>query len=239
MRLEFYCWKCPKGTPGRRVTAAFNESGYYSFTCAHGHVHDIVTGSMLFELLAETAMQAIVDGYYRDAIASFAASYERALQFYIDVVARARATSPATFDATWKLVSSQSERQIGMYAGVYLLENNAVPPLLAQKHVAFRNRVIHQGYLPSEAEAVLFGQAVVDLLQPLLNAMMHRYTPHIEALIAAQTAKATTAASAAQLTHNVFFEFLLRFDTEADDWDRPPADIAAELHTRRTLPLDD
>ncbi|WP_066860637.1 hypothetical protein [Sphingobium sp. TCM1] len=236
MKLEFHCWKCPKDAPGRRITAAFSEQGYYSFRCAHGHVHDIVTGTMLFELLAETGMQAIVDGYFRDAIASFMASYERTLQFYIDVVSRAKDIDPATADATWKHVSSQSERQLGMYIGLYQLENNAVPPLLAQKHVNLRNRVVHQGYLPSEEDAVLFAQAVVDLLQPLLNGLMQRYTAQIESFIAAQTAKGATAASAAQRTHNVFFEFLLRFDTEADDWNRPPADIRAELKARRDLP---
>ncbi len=34
MKLEFQCWKCAEGTPGRRVTASFNESGFYSFRCA-------------------------------------------------------------------------------------------------------------------------------------------------------------------------------------------------------------
>ncbi|MCW2338171.1 hypothetical protein M2337_002404 [Sphingobium sp. B2D3A] len=233
MKLEFQCWKCGEGTPGRRVTAPFNESSVYRFECAHGHVHEIVLAQLRFEVLAETGMQALVDGYYRDAVASFAAALERVYQLYCEIISRSKGTDPAMFEGTWKLVASQSERQLGMFIGLYFLENGSAPPQLPRKCVELRNKVIHQGLLPTEDDAIAFGQAVVDLVQPVLNAMMPRYTKEIEAFTIQHLEKAETSRSPERYKHRVFFEFILQFDTEADDWDPAPADLRAELAVRR------
>ncbi|AXB75913.1 hypothetical protein [Novosphingobium sp. P6W] len=163
-------------------------------------------------------MQALVDGYYRDAVSSFAASLERIFEFYMKVVSLAAGLDGLVYDQTWKLVAKQSERQLGTYLALYQLENKVVSPVLSPKHVSFRNRVIHEGYFPTVDEAVDFGQAVVDLIQPLLNTMMPRYTHAIEAqsLLHAASAKIKTANGA---HHVVFFDnFILKFDIEADDW---------------------
>lgn len=239
MKLEFKCWQCPEGTPGRRVTEPFNESGSYSFKCAQGHVHDIVLVQIRFEVLAETGMQALVDGYYREAITSFAASLERIYQFYIDVVTLSADVDAAIHAKTWKLVSRQSERQLGMFIALYQVENKAEPPLLADMHTALRNRVVHQGYLPTEAEAIGFAQAVLDLAQPLLNAMMPRYTATIERLLNDHTEKASAGMRPVGRLSLVFFEFILKFDTEADDWNPAATDIRAELALRRSRALTD
>lgn len=233
MKLEFQCWQCTEGTPGRRVTAPFNESSVYRFECAHGHVHEIVLMQVRFEVLAETGMQALVEGYYRDAIASFAAALERFYQLYCEIVVRSRGMDPAVFADTWTLVASQSERQLGMFIGLYLLENRSVPPQLPRKFVELRNKVVHQGLLPTEDEAIAFGQAVVDLVQPVLNAMMPRYTKEIEAFTIQHLEKAETSRNPERYKPRVFFEFILQFDTEADNWDPAPADLLAELAVRR------
>jgi hypothetical protein len=235
MRLEFRCWKCADGTPGSRVTAPFNESGAYSFQCARGHVHNIVLMQSRFEILAETGMQAINDGYYREAVTSFAASLERIFQYYIEVVTHAAGIEKTVSDRSWKHVAAQSERQLGMYIGLYQLDNKAVAPLLSQKQVGFRNRVVHQGYIPTKDEAIDFAQAVVDLAQPLLNAMIPRYTASIEALVMARAAGTSLKNGVQSL---VFYDFVLRFDTEAEDWNPPAANIRRELAARRADALD-
>jgi hypothetical protein len=237
MKLEFLCWRWPEGTPGRRVTEPFNDSAVYRFTCARNHVHEILLMQLRFEVLAETAMQALVDGYYRDAVASFAAALERIYQLYAELVCRSKGMDQAAIEAAWKLVARQSERQLGMFIGLYQIENGAPPPLLAQRHVTFRNNVIHQGILPSEDEAIVFAQGVVDLVQPLLNAMMPRYTKEIEAVFEAHMTEAAAKGSADQHKSRVFFEFILQFDPDADDWDPAPANIRAELATRRARAL--
>lgn len=239
MKLEFQCWRCAKGTPGRRVIEPFNESGAYSFRCAQGHVHEIVLAQMRFEVLAETAMQALVDGYYRDAVASFMASLERVYQFYCEVVFLSKGDNLSSFEGTWKLVSSQSERQLGMFIALYHIENEAPPPLLASKYVTFRNRVIHQGVVPSEKEAIDFAQAVVDLVQPFLNNMMPRYTKEIERVASLHASKASSTGRDNLNRPIVFFEFILKFDTEADDWNPASVDIGSELATRRVRTITD
>ncbi|WBO21748.1 hypothetical protein [Sphingomonas abietis] len=239
MKLEFHCWKCAKGTPGRRVTAPFNDSSVYRFECAQGHVYEIVLAQLRFEVLAETGMQALVDGYYRDAVASFAAALERVYQLYCEIVALSRDIDETVFKSTWKLVASQSERQLGMFIGLYMLENGDVPPQLPKKFVEFRNKVIHQGLFPAENDAVDFGQAVVNLVQPLLNSMMPRYTQEIEAFMIRHFENAEGAGRSDRNKHRVFFDFILQFDTEADDWDPAPADLSAELVARRSREIAD
>lgn len=212
-----------------------------SLHLSHGHVHDIILQQGRFEVLAETAMQALVDGYYREAVTSFAASLERTYQFYIDVVTADAGIDLSLREANWKIVARQSERQLGMFLGLYLMANKVPPPVLASDQLKFRNRVVHQGYLPTEEQAVEFGQAVVNLIQPLLNSMIERYTDVIEAFTIDHMtrAAATPMPPAPGVYSRVFYEFILRFDTEAEDWNPPPANIAEELALRRERAAND
>jgi len=178
MRIKITCFEC---CGGRDVAYAdvtsqpLRDDGLYRFTCSRGHVAIIVLEQLLFEVLAEVALQALLDGYCREAVSSFASSLERFYEFYFRVVSRTRGTEPATISAAWKLIQAQSERQLGAFVSLYLTENGKAPPLLGDVHVAVRNRVVHQGKIPTEAEAVAYGQAVVEYVQARLNEMHPRH----------------------------------------------------------------
>jgi hypothetical protein len=116
-------------------------------------------------MLFEIALNAIVDGYHREAVSSFAASIERFFEFAIAVLASNRAVEPSVFDAAWKMVSSQSERQLGAYIFLYVIAFGTVPVLLKSKMVELRNDVIHKGVLPNKSEAAKFGEAAYEVIQ--------------------------------------------------------------------------
>jgi hypothetical protein len=121
-----------------------------------------------FELLGEVAINAIVDGYFREAVASFTASMERLFEHFIRVIWELKGISSDQIDSAWKKVKKQSERQLGMFIALYLSETHELPKLLSDQSTNFRNEVVHQGKIPTEQEAILFGQAVADVMAPLI-----------------------------------------------------------------------
>jgi hypothetical protein len=58
---------------------------------------------------------------------------------------------------SWKLISSQSERQLGAYIFVFAATFRDVAPTLSNQMTELRNNVIHKGILPEKHEAVEFG----------------------------------------------------------------------------------
>lgn len=172
MKIIFECLDCATQKESYRVFKPFNASGVYEFVCNQGHSNTYVLSEHLFEVLSETAVQAIVDGYYRDAVSSFMASLERMYEFYCRVVLRSRGVEPSLVESVWKNVSSQSERQLGMFLALYSAEHKRLPPVLDNDSIRFRNMVIHKGHIPSLTEASDFGQKVVDIVQPLIHLLM-------------------------------------------------------------------
>lgn len=77
--------------------------------------------------------------------------------------------SEEAFAATWKRVAVQSERQLGAFTFLYLLENGKPPRALPNTMMTFRNDVIHRGKLPKKQEAVKYGQEILDLIAPVLE----------------------------------------------------------------------
>ena len=179
MRIGVTCFECCKDTDYSEAEITFSplqDSSLYTFRCSRGHESHIVLYQMRFEVLAEVAVQALLDGYYREAVSSFAASLERFFEFFISTIYVAKnSTTDKEFDEAWKVVRRQSERQLGMFVGFYLQEIGKVPPMLAEGQVAFRNKIVHQGYIPSESEALSFGQDVIDVVHEVLRIMSGRY----------------------------------------------------------------
>lgn len=167
------CFTCfeEKGIPRFSTFSMQNipPNGVAFNTCDKGHLSAFVTQAHQFELLSEIAVKAIEDGYYRESVASFAAALERLYEFYVEITSSSNDVDLSEFKAAWKHVSRQSERQLGAFVACYLIENRTAPPMLTQKAVEFRNKVIHQGLIPDKAQAIDFGQAVADCALPVVR----------------------------------------------------------------------
>ena len=186
MRLAIPCMKCfqERGEPDDALyPAELQESGAYATNCRFNHSTITVLQELKFELLSELAANAIVDGYYREAVASFASSVERFHEFYIRVVASKNGIVDAQFAEAWKRVSSQSERQLGAYVMVYTMETGQPPPRLTQSKVEFRNDVIHKGVIPSNEKAVEFGDAAIAVIYPVLHQLKTSYSEHVRRVV--------------------------------------------------------
>lgn len=75
------------------------------------------------------------------------------------------------FQKAWKAIGRQSERQLGAYIMAHIIQSGVMPNLLDEKSINFRNKVIHQGLIPSKDEAVKYANTVLQLITVTLREM--------------------------------------------------------------------
>lgn len=185
MLMSLMCRKCledisadgiPEGGIDIRTKAVPVQTvGLYRGVCPKGHDVLMIADFQQFELLFESAMEAFADSYYRESVSSFAAALERFYEFSIRTLLISNGVDASALDRMWSLVSSQSERQLGMYVGLYTSALGDCPNVLSGKEAAFRNSVIHKGYFPSPTECFSFGKVVYDLLNSGLKVLREHF----------------------------------------------------------------
>lgn len=188
MLHELICFDCimeqvGKGVPntaaGEPIMTPFeevNNTGVYEVNCSKGHRSKTIIDNIDFEILFEYSINAIADGYYREAVSSITSSLERYFEFFIKTVLRASQIEFAVIDKTWKNVSNQSERQLGAYIMLYSQTFGEEPLLLSSnKEVSFRNSVIHKGYIPTKEEATDFGNSALQIIEISLIKLKNKF----------------------------------------------------------------
>jgi len=191
MRVKLICPTCAQaqGGIGNWFVETIREDGLYTGKCPDGHDLLLATQTLPHEMLFEIALNAIHDGYYREAVSSFTASMERFFEFAIKVIAAKHGVTPQAFADAWKIVSKQSERQIGAYVFLYLLEFGARPLLLSNNMTELRNDVIHKGKLLERKEALTFGHAVNEVIQEAVRQLRSTHLDQVNAVLGQHVAK--------------------------------------------------
>ena len=189
MKLLISCMQCvaehltPEDELGDFAIVEIRDDGLYEFTCKNGHQTLTVLQQLKFEILFDIGAYAILDGYYREAVSSFTSCLEIFYGFYIKVIFFDRGVSEETFDSAWKLVSRQSERQLGAFIFLYTLQNGQAPPLLSGSDQEYRNQVIHKGKIPTKDEALHYGNAVLAVIRPILKDLRKNHSDSVQKVI--------------------------------------------------------
>lgn len=186
MKLFFHCLECAQKTPEPSLNFAFidiRNDGLYEFVCPKGHKSVSILQEQKFEILFQIGAHAVLDGYYREAVSSFSASLERFYEFYVKVTWLSRDIVEDTIEQTWKKISQQSERQLGAFICLYLIETGHPPTILSNKWRTFRNNVIHKGLIPEKKEAIEYGQEVLDLILPVLNDLQSNHKEEVQKMV--------------------------------------------------------
>lgn len=173
MRQVFVCRHCLKsGHPLSYGFAAYRQDGIFDLRCPNGHRSMFVLQQHRYEVLFHLGCEALTDGYFREAISSFAAALERFYEYASRVLLYESTGSDVAFTSeVWPGIKKQSERQLGGYVMLWASKFKRAPKLLDEKLVALRNEVVHQGKLSTRDEAIKYGQAVLDLLVSNGNAL--------------------------------------------------------------------
>lgn len=172
MKISINCMQClPDVQKPFIINLPPTNDGLYEFMCPNGHTICLDFLCNHFQILFENAIYALVDGYYIEALSSFASSYERFMEFFIQVVSKSRGVAPDELKKTWKLVASQSERQLGAFIIVFMKEFGKELKLLSKSSVGLRNKVIHKGYFPSKGECIKYGEEVLQFILPIIKTL--------------------------------------------------------------------
>lgn len=152
-----------------------SDNGIYEFKCPRGHESVTTLSAERFEILFEIGANAVIDGYYREAVSSFTSSLERFYEYFISISSIKNKVSEDKFNDAWKHISNQSERQNGAFVFTWLLETGSPPSQLSSKWREFRNAVIHKGKIPTEVEAINFGEEILRLLHEGIDLVISKY----------------------------------------------------------------
>lgn len=178
MKLPVSCGQCMREAIENSFilgNAEFNDDGRYEVHCPKGHTSITVLQQQKFEVLFEIGAYAILDGYYREAVSSFTSALERFYEYYIRLICYTKNIEIEEVEKTWKIISNQSERQLGAFIFIHLLETGTKPNLLTNNQISFRNAVIHKGKIPTKEEAIAYGQAILDLVRPQIKRLKGEY----------------------------------------------------------------
>jgi hypothetical protein len=143
------------------MDAADVHSGQLTLRCEQGHTFAVTLPIPAFELLFDFGCSALLDGYAREAVTSFASSFERFQEFACRFLFARRNLSSEGVDHWWKEVATSSERQKGSFVALWIAEFFRPPPLLPRKLDELRNECVHRGRIPPESEAKAYGEAVL------------------------------------------------------------------------------
>jgi len=172
------------GKPSDEATSVeLRDDGLYTVTCSRGHVTVTAVQEQKFEILFDLGAMALLDGYPREAVSSMAAALERFYEYYVQVVCLKQGIAYEAFIEAWKPVARQSERQLGAFLFLYLLENkkpleNSIVDARPSESFGlktrltwteFRNNAIHKGYIPSTEEVLVYGDLVYQFIYRLIQ----------------------------------------------------------------------
>ena len=163
MRILAACFQCKKPS---LVYGQLRDSGIVQIICDAGHKSNCVSSLERFEYLFESGLLAYVSGFEREAVSSLSASLERFFEYYVRVISREKEIDHDKFALAWKSLSDQSERQLGAFLLVHLLETRE-PFVVNGKMVKFRNKVIHKGHIPTLTEVRTYAAFIYDTIMGL------------------------------------------------------------------------
>jgi hypothetical protein len=196
MKIDVVCFKCSSEADGNAqcFVQTIREDGFYDVRCPKGHEVLVITQTLRHEMLFEIALNAIKDGYYREAVASFAASAERFFEFGIRVLARSQNIQSDTLNNAWDSISQQSERQLGAYIFLYTTQANCMPIIFSNKEAGFRNGIVHKGLLPAKERVIEFGAATYKIIQSGTTMLRDKFLSHVNAEMSERMAEAAQKA---------------------------------------------
>jgi len=150
------------------LVGEMHDTGVVFASCPKGHKTATLHPRRKHEILFESGASALQDGYAGEAVSTMSAALERCYEFFIRVACRKLGLNVSDVDRSWKLIATQSERQLGAFVFLYQIlvsETYELPSWIPK----FRNKVIHRGYMPSIDEARKYGEQLFTLMRLIMR----------------------------------------------------------------------
>ncbi|MBY6035768.1 hypothetical protein KUV80_03855 [Fictibacillus nanhaiensis] len=183
MKLIFPCTTCfLKDQLNIESAIDITDDGVYKVKCKNGHQSIQLIRNEKYEILYDLGLLALYNGFSRESVSSLASSLERFYEYSIRVILKGFEIGTVKVEKTWKLVSSQSERQLGVFYFLYLSMFNEEPTSFPNKQTSFRNNVIHKGYIPSEKEVFDYAEEIYNYIMKITIKLKERLSESMEEL---------------------------------------------------------
>lgn len=166
MKMNLYCHSCDLFYP---IEIEINERNIYELECFEGHKTTCLLNQRKFEILYEIGAYALIDGYTREAVSSFAVAVERLHEYCINILLIKNGISKEDREKTFKMVSNMSERQLGAFYYLYLNEFGEPPEQISNKKSEFRNKVTHKGVIPTYEQVLEYAEYIFEYIIHLLQ----------------------------------------------------------------------
>lgn len=166
MKLIIYCNQCSescKNDFSHIFITHYYDHGFVINECPNGHKFATVLQSHKFEMLLRSGADALIDGYTIEACSSFCSAYERFIEYCLKIFSKKININNSNFNTTFQQIKKQSERQLGAFLFLYV-SIFGEGYKFDNKIIEFRNRVIHQGYIPDLDEAHAFCEKIYDTI---------------------------------------------------------------------------
>ena len=213
MNIELICMECfekdkiPNSIFDFSVETGINDLGHYIVQCSNNHKFQVIVQSEKFEILFDLAIEALLDGYTREALTNFASSLERFIEFTIKVILLTKNNNMDLIKSGWKNVKSQSERQLGAYYLIYQNEFGVEAPYLSSKMIQLRNDTVHKGYIPTNNDVTNYGNEVLKITLPILKSLKEVYDEQIRLITMHRLAELTKKHSESGLPQSTLNPF--------------------------------
>ncbi|SFU95399.1 hypothetical protein [Pseudomonas sp. OV546] len=185
MKVHAMCHECQLfgGNPLRSLMEVeYYESEVTYTTCKAGHKSVVLFNSQKFEILLESSANAILAGFTLEAASSISAAYERFFEFAILVLCKSHGITRKQTDEAFKQVSKQSERQVGAFLFLYLIVFKKTYKL-NQDISTTRNKIIHQGHIPTPEEVLSFGDMVYREVLGVVEVFIKEYIEEVRFVV--------------------------------------------------------
>ncbi len=182
VKVPLFCMECfeENGIPNFKYKKAdITDDGLYELECCNDHRTNVILQSEKFEILFDMGAQALLEGYKHEAVVCMTTAVERFHEWCIKVISKKHNTPVNELTKTWKYVSNQSERQLGAYYLLCLMEFGKAPNEFSSQMSGFRNKVIHKGYIPTYEEVFRYGEYVLDYIRNMLIIFERDYNKYI------------------------------------------------------------
>jgi hypothetical protein len=185
MKMLVMCPECVHSSsesgvkhPQHWLTGELDDNGIVHTKCKDGHVGQVVYDAPRHAILIESAARAFLDGYTNEVVAVLSTALERAYEFYLRVVFRAKGIDAARFAKSWRELATSSERQYGAFHMIGLLFSSEIGEL-DRRIAETRNKVVHRGHIVREKEALEFAELVFSRIRAIERELDASYKEHV------------------------------------------------------------
>lgn len=163
------------GPQADQYSVRVNQSGCMATKCSSGHSFAVVIQNLHHELLFDMGLHSLRAGYTREAVVNFESAFEELCRFFVTVCIT-NAGIPDSIQNQLNNSVRHSERSLGAYCACFTLATRAAAPVVPQKLVEFRNRVVHQGEIPTDAKVVEFGDSVLHCSRQIQRVIQEQFS---------------------------------------------------------------